>query len=75
MDFEVFHKDVSNLLSNKRALGIKVALVGIILAAISLPLMVASQAVGQLVLSVGMLAGFFGVFLHLVLMFSNKDEG
>lgn len=74
MDLEVFRKNVSNLLSSRNALGIKVAFVGAVLALISLPLMIVSQTVGKLVLSVGILAGFFGVFLHLVLMFGDRDK-
>lgn len=72
MDFGIFHKDVKNSLDNKKALGIKVGLVGLLLVIISFSINIVSEMFGQLMLSIGILIGFAGIFIHVVSMFNFK---
>ena len=72
MDFDIFHKDVADKLGSKKALGIKVGIFGLLLLIVSLPIHVLSEMIGQLVFSIGILVGFAGVFIHLVLMFNPR---
>ena len=73
MDFGIFNKDIKDLLNSKKALGIKVGLSGLIMVFISFPFYIFSETVGQLILTIGILIGIVGIFMHMLLMFNLKQ--
>lgn len=72
MDFDIFNKDIRTSLESKKAIGIKIGLLALLLVIFSIPIYVLSEKVGIFILSIGLLSGFIGIFIHFIMSFISK---
>ena len=72
MDFNVFRRDVSELINLKKAIGLRVAFAGLLVVIASVFLLSFSEKIGLFILSIGMLFGFAGLVAHFIMLFNLK---
>lgn len=66
-----FNFDVGNALKTEKAKGLRISIVGLLLLVLAIPIYFVLEPVGKMFVVIGILVGFVGIAVHVVLMFKK----
>ena len=66
-----FNFDVGVALKSEKAKGLRISIIGLLLLLLAIPVYFLLEPMGQFLIAIGVLVGFVGIAVHIVLMFKR----